>query len=65
MIKKGEDAKYTRIQLVIPKDVLVRVRAQADKERRNTSNMITVMLEKALEEAEKAPGPWMPELLAA
>lgn len=65
MIKKGEDAKYDRIQLVIPKDVLAQVRAQAQKERRNTSNMIVVMIEKALEEMEKEPGQWVPELMAA
>ena len=65
MIKKGEDAKYDRIQLVIPKDVLAQVRAQAQKERRNTSNMIVVMIEKALEEMEKEPGNWEPALIAA
>lgn len=65
MIKKGEDAKYDRIQLVIPKDVLAQVRAQAQKERRNTSNMIVVMIEKALEEMEKEPGQWEPALIAA
>jgi len=65
MIKTGDDAKYTRVQLVIPKEVLARVKAQAGKERRNTSNMITVLVERALKEAEKESGPWVPELQAA
>ena len=65
MIKVGDDAKYTRIQLVIPKDVLARVKVQAAKERRNTSNAITVLLERALKEAEKESGPWTPAQKAA
>ena len=65
VIKKTEDAKYARIQLVIPKDVLARVRRQAEKERRNTSNMITVLVEKALREAENEPGPMVLAEMAA
>lgn len=57
MIKQGDDAIYTRVQLVIPKEVLARVKEQAKKERRNTSNMITVLVERALKESEKSPGP--------
>ena len=65
MIKKSEDAKYARIQLVIPKDVLARVKARAGTERRNTSNMIVVLVEKALKELETEPGNLEPVLLAA
>ena len=65
MIKKTEDGKYARIQLVIPKDVLARVRARAGTERRNTSNMIVVLVEKALKELETEPGNLEPVLLAA
>ena len=72
MIKKDEDAKYARIQLVIPKDVLALVRETAGKERRNTSNMIVTLLdeafatrEKAAQRAEIEPGQYEAELLAA
>lgn len=65
MIKQGDDAKYTRVQLVIPKEVLARVKEQAAKERRNTSNMITVLVERALKESEKSPGPFSPARLDA
>lgn len=72
MIKKDEDAKYARIQLVIPKDVLERVRQTATRERRNTSNMIVALLdeafaarEKATQRAEADLGNSRPEALAA
>jgi hypothetical protein len=67
MVKKTEDSKYARIQLVIPKDVLAQVRAQATIQRRNTSNMIVVLLEKALKDAasEQVPGNWEPALRQA
>lgn len=54
MIKKDEDAKYARIQLVIPKDVLALVRETAGKERRNTSNMIVTLLDEAFAARAKA-----------
>ena len=54
MIKKDEDAKYARIQLVIPKDVLARVRETAGRERRNTSNMIVTLLDEAFAARDKA-----------
>lgn len=60
MIKTGDDAKYARIQLVIPKDVLAQVKAQAAAQRRNTSNMIVVLVEKALKDAETKPGQIVP-----
>jgi hypothetical protein len=54
MIKKDEGAKYARIQLVIPKDVLARVRETAGSERRNTSNMIVTLLDEAFAARAKA-----------
>ncbi len=68
MIKKGEDAMYLRIQLVIPKDVLARVKATAIRERRNTSNMIVALLDEAFAAREKEaarPGNSEPQAMAA
>jgi hypothetical protein len=73
VISKREDAKNARIQLVIPKDVLARVRDRAGKERRNTSNMIVVLLDEAFAARESQessgldgkPGPKLPTPAAA
>ena len=67
MIKEGGD--YERIQLVIPKDLRQKVDSARQKERRNRSNMIAVLIDEALaaraktvKQAENEPGNFMPAL---
>ena len=40
---------FERLNITIPKDLLKKLRIQAEKERRNISNMVTVTIEYYLE----------------
>ena len=54
-MKKSDTATHDRFQLVIPKDLLAEIRGLAERDRRKTSNVMVMLMEKALDDL-KASG---------
>lgn len=47
-MKKSETANSDRFQLVLPKTLLTEIKELAERDRRKTSNVMVLLLEKAL-----------------
>lgn len=47
-MKKSETAAHDRFQLVIPKDLLAEIRDIAERDQRKTSNVMVMLMKKAL-----------------
>lgn len=49
-VKKSDNATHDRFQLVIPKQLLAEIKDIAERDQRKTSNVMVMLMRKALED---------------